>query len=193
MSSRTRSKSEGAKRRLHMDSDDEKIDDSVKDSPAKRGYLDGSASSFFSPQKKGKSETRSLITPIKKPSTKKVLTPGLDAEAEEEDIKPAPPIRKDQNRYVPEHLYKNLDYATSDLQNLSTGEQKAYRLITQYFNIPKDFEQSRRFGPWSGTCYEERVLAAYQVGQLKLIDSAVDICVSCGSEGHKKRDCPDLL
>ena len=36
---------------LTLDSDDEKIDDSVKDSPARRGYLDGSASSFFSPQK----------------------------------------------------------------------------------------------------------------------------------------------
>jgi hypothetical protein len=192
-----RTRSQDARRKLDLDYEDE-IDEKAGDGPT---------STFFSPRKKSKTgetsaTTSDLVTPQKKTKAKNIVTPGLDAEGEE-------PRRQDAKRqakkgptkaeptYVPTHLYKNVDYSSGDIENLSEGEKRAFKLVAQHFIIPSDFEQSsRRFGPYSGTCYEERVLAAYQVDQLEPIDAeagALEICVSCGNEGHKKRDCSDIL
>ena len=63
------------------------------------------------------------------------------------------------------------------------------------FVIPKGFENSRSFGPLSGSCFEERVISAYSNNLLEPKNAGVkiQICTSCASKGHKRDDCPELL
>ena len=52
------------------------------------------------------------------------------------------------------------------------------------------------FGHPAGTCFEERLIQAYNLGMLEPIDekdSGVRICSECASEGHKSVDCPTLI
>ena len=50
--------------------------------------------------------------------------------------------------------------------SLTTGQMNAYRFIRNHFNIPKDIELDSKFGPWSGICFEERIIRAYTLSQL---------------------------
>lgn len=63
------------------------------------------------------------------------------------------------------------------------------------YDIPAGFEHDREFGTHSGSSFEERLICAYQYGQLPLKEGATRrvLCSECGEEGHRNRDCAALL
>lgn len=102
--------------------------------------------------------------------------------------------KKDQ--YVPSYLHNNVDYKRKGKADLSDETLKAYELVEKHFHIPDGFENSRKYGPLSGTSFEERVISAYSLGLLepKTNESAnVAICSVCAVEGHRRSDCPTLI
>ena len=102
---------------------------------------------------------------------------------------------KKSSRYVPTAIYKNIQYSvrTDDsIMKLSVPRRLALTKILELVEIPDDFE-TRKFGPLSGTCWEERVLNCYDSGLLKSPGGKEIICTSCASEEHRRNDCPLLL
>jgi hypothetical protein len=99
----------------------------------------------------------------------------------------------------PDHIHVNIDYHHRGEITLTTGQMSAYRFIRNHFLIPRNIELDPDFGPWSGICFEERVLRAYALGQLlpkkpKRDDGAsLIVCLYCGEEGHKKDGCLKLI
>lgn len=101
-----------------------------------------------------------------------------------------------ESEYVPKYVHKNLDYRRKGQAKLSPTTLQVFQLVEEHFDIPKDIEQNRSYGPLSGTSYEERVIRTYTLGKLTSKDPAdanVTICTSCATVGHKRDDCPDLL
>mmetsp|Transcript_25373 Transcript_25373/g.54557 ORF Transcript_25373/g.54557 Transcript_25373/m.54557 type:complete len:236 (+) Transcript_25373:222-929(+) len=81
---------------------------------------------------------------------------------------------------------------------LDQGTLKAYRFIRNHFLIPRNIEADPKFGAHSGSCFEERVIRAYSLGQLKPKKSnksecSLLVCSYCGDEGHKRDGCLKLL
>ena len=142
-------------------------------------------------------------TPAKRPASgeKKLHTPGLLDAEDQPDHHPAYPRHHlgadfestEEETHVPHYLYKNLQYRREGETQLSTGARKAFNAIKVHYIVPQNFETSRLYGPWSGTCYEERLMSAYEVSQLQPKAETVELCCFCGEIGHLKRDCPDLL
>jgi len=98
--------------------------------------------------------------------------------------------------YVPTYIHKNLDYHRKGvaLDSLPPKTVKAFELITKHYIIPKNLEQSRSYGPLSGSTYEQRVISAYRLGKLEAIDEpAKIICTACVEIGHDRDDCPTLV
>ena len=100
----------------------------------------------------------------------------------------------------PYHIHESIDYHHRGEVTLSTGQMGAYRFIRNHFLIPRNIELDPDFGPWSGICFEERVLRAYTLGQLlpkkpkKGGDgSMLKVCTYCGNEGHKRDGCLELI
>lgn len=99
----------------------------------------------------------------------------------------------------PDHIHESIDYRHRGEVKLSTGQMGAYRFIRNHFLIPRNIELDPDFGPWSGICFEERVLRAYTLGQLlpkkpKRGDgSMLKVCTYCGTEGHKRDGCLKLI
>ena len=96
-----------------------------------------------------------------------------------------------------DHMYKSLDYRHRGELQLDQGSLKAYRFIRNHFLIPNDIENNEKFGPHSGQCFEERVIRAYTLGQLKAKKEyrgeSLLVCSYCGDEGHKRDACLKLL
>ena len=65
--------------------------------------------------------------------------------------------------------------------------------VQEDYSIPDDFELDKaRFGPLSGTTWEERVITAYYSRKLPLKHGRVErgwLCEECGGRGHLPRDC----
>jgi hypothetical protein len=100
------------------------------------------------------------------------------------------------SEYVPKYIHKNVDYRRKGEAKLSPSTLQVFQLVEEHFDIPKDIEQNRSYGPLSGTSYEERVIRTYTLGKLTAKDSAdadIAICTSCATVGHRRDDCPDLL
>jgi hypothetical protein len=100
------------------------------------------------------------------------------------------------SEYVPKYIYKNVDYRRKGQAKLSPSTLQVFQLVEEHFDIPKDIEQNRSYGPLSGTSYEERVIRTYTLGKLTAKDPAdadVAICTSCATVGHRRNDCPALL
>jgi hypothetical protein len=100
------------------------------------------------------------------------------------------------SEYVPKYIHKNLDYRVKGRAKLSPSTLQVFQLVEEHFDIPKDIEQNRSYGPLSGTSYEERVIRTYTLGKLTPKDPAdanIAICTSCATVGHRRDDCPDLL
>jgi len=100
--------------------------------------------------------------------------------------------------YKPGHMHSSLDYHHRGDLPLDQGKLKAYRFIRNHFLIPRDIEADPKFGTYSGSCFEERVIRAYTLGQLKpkkskLSASSLVVCSYCGEEGHARDDCPELV
>ena len=74
---------------------------------------------------------------------------------------------------------------------------KAYRFVREHYLVPRDIEADPKFGPYSGSCFEERVIRAYSLGQLEPKggggEDALLVCSYCGEVGHKRGGCPELL
>jgi len=163
---------------------------------------------FLTPERVNrKSETRehddlnNAVTPAKRPTSgeKKLYTPGLiDAEDEQQE-QPRQCLDTDfesaeREAYVPYYLYKNLQYKREGEESqLSSRARKAFNLIKEHYIVPQNFETSRFYGPWSGTCYEERLMAAYEVGLLQPEAEDIELCCFCGEVGHLRTNCSDLL
>ena len=102
------------------------------------------------------------------------------------------------------HIHASLDYHHRGEMLLDQGKLKAYRFIRNNFLIPSDIEENAKFGPHSGQCFEERVIRAYTLDQLKpkkshekitttSSSSSLFVCSYCGDQGHKRDGCLKLL
>ena len=105
---------------------------------------------------------------------------------------------KKKRLYEPGHIHSSLDYHHRGDLPLDQGTLKAYRFIRNHFLIPKDIESDPKFGSYSGSCFEERVIRAYALGMLKQKDESMDksdllVCSYCGDEGHQRDECSQLL
>ena len=106
--------------------------------------------------------------------------------------------KKKAKLYEPGYIHSSLGYHHRGELSLDHGTLNAYRFIRNHFLIPRDIETDPKFGPYSGSCFEERVIRAYSLGQLepkepKSGESLLSVCTYCGDEGHKRDDCLDLL
>ena len=99
--------------------------------------------------------------------------------------------------FVPTYIHKNLSYKREGEAALPSNVHKSFHLIKEHFSIPDDFEQNHEYGPLSGTCFEERVIRAYNLNLLRPKapkDSTLRICSNCAMlNDHKRVDCPELL
>jgi len=115
---------------------------------------------------------------------------GLYYHSNDESLKSS--MKLDQD-----HMYKSLDYRHRGELTLDQGSLKAYRFIRNHFLIPNDIENNEKFGPHSGQCFEQRVIRAYTLGQLKakkeFMGESLLVCSYCGDEGHKRDACLKLL
>lgn len=60
--------------------------------------------------------------------------------------------------YEPGHIHTSLDYHHRGELPLDQGTLRAYRFIRNHFLIPRDIEADPKFGAYSGSCFEVRVL-----------------------------------
>ena len=96
---------------------------------------------------------------------------------------------------TPVFLHKLLEYKRRGNAQLSDVQHKVVAFIERHFHVPEDFERSHKFGPLSGMCFEERLIAAYANELLEPRvatgnTSDLRICTNCGKHGHTKTDCP---
>ncbi|GMI23767.1 hypothetical protein TrCOL_g8648 [Triparma columacea] len=96
--------------------------------------------------------------------------------------------------YIPLSIYKNISYTprspTTHLL-LSPPRRVALAKVLEKCSIPADFE-TRKYGPLSGTNWEERVLTCYDNGMIGGEKKEL-ICTECGEIGHKKKHCVKLI
>lgn len=100
------------------------------------------------------------------------------------------------SEYVPKYIHQNLEYRRMGEAKMPEHRLKAFKLITDYFIIPSDLEQSRSHGPLSGSSFEDRVIQEYTLGKLATMDPSepkVEICTACAAVGHMQDDCPTLV
>ncbi|KAL9178760.1 hypothetical protein ACHAXT_003891 [Thalassiosira profunda] len=106
-------------------------------------------------------------------------------------------IRKNADGYdPPAHMQASLDYGRRGEVPFGQGTLKAYRFVRENFLVPLDIEADPKFGPYSGSCFEERVIRAYSLGQLEPkggVGEDALVCSYCGEEGHKREGCLELL
>ena len=92
-------------------------------------------------------------------------------------------------------LHKLLKYKRRGDAQLTDVQRTVMAFIERNFTVPEDFERSHKFGPLSGTCFEERLITAYANDQLEPRLAAADItklrmCTCCAKRGHAQTDCP---
>lgn len=77
-----------------------------------------------------------------------------------------------------------------------TNLQRVFEFISERFELPSDLEDAvSKFGPHSGTTFEERAYVAFRHGKLsrKTARKNVDakICLDCLSNDHWREACPE--
>lgn len=80
-----------------------------------------------------------------------------------------------------------------DRSKPTQAERKVLEHVLATYSIPEDFELNKsRYGPLSGTNYNQRLLTNYAMGTLPLKRGAVRTlhCAECGGTGHLRTDCP---
>jgi len=138
--------------------------------------------------KKRPSSTQELRSPTKKrQAVATVVTP--------EKATPSRVIEKDD--YSPSYVHKNVEYTTEGSSKVSETTRQVFAWIVDRYEIPRDLEQKRKYGPLSGSCYEDRVIQQYTLGKLKRLEEAPDeenkICSECAEVGHRRDECPTLV
>jgi hypothetical protein len=191
---------------------------SVLETPEKKHRLDDGVRPFFSPKGKrfvtpekdedeDEIETPAKLTPANTKKTKRDDDDDSDAVVYVPTYKLTPANSNKKKRkhddsdgdvvYVPTYIHKNLGYQRKGQASLSEKLQKTFALVEEHFAIPDDFEQNKfDYGPQSGTCFEERVVQAYNLSLLEPKDESsadVEICSHCVKMGHKKNECPVLI
>ena len=96
---------------------------------------------------------------------------------------------------TPVFLHKLLKYKRRGDAQLTDVQRTVMAFIERNFTVPGDFERSHKFGPLSGMCFEERLIAAYANEQLEPRLPTADIaelriCTCCAKHGHTQTDCP---
>jgi hypothetical protein len=121
--------------------------------------------------------------------------------------------------YVPTYVHKNVGYRSKSSCRNNEGADGAdpkikiiLDFIKTHFVIPSDFEGNRsKYGPLSGSSYEDRVIQAYTLGKLQRRENksksnnedtntpgtttttSLDICLQCVQIGHQRINCPTLI
>ena len=140
-----------------------------------------------------------LSSPSKRPRTtatkaKVIVTPEVSSKTRANSDSSTPATLADE--YVPTYLHKNLEYQRQgQKRGLPKSKIDAFGLVLEHFRIPEDLEQAQsKYGPLSGSSYEERVLQAYSLGKLKPKTDGVMmmICTACANVGHERDECPSL-
>mmetsp|Transcript_16255 Transcript_16255/g.26508 ORF Transcript_16255/g.26508 Transcript_16255/m.26508 type:complete len:187 (-) Transcript_16255:68-628(-) len=78
----------------------------------------------------------------------------------------------------------------------SLNNQKVFQYVFDNYHIPRDFDKNLKYGARSGLCHEERVVQAYENGQLKakhVGGKERKLCRTCGKSGHFHFACASLL
>lgn len=153
------------------------------------------ASQTIKDKKRAKTKSTAAATPNKGTTAGAALVTPAEATAQKKAEK------KDEGGdgiedYVPTYIHKNLDYHRKGMaaDSLPPKTLKAFELITKHYIIPRNLEQSRSYGPLSGSTYEQRVISAYRLGKLEAVDEpAAIICTACVEIGHDRDYCPSLL
>ena len=76
---------------------------------------------------------------------------------------------KDEN-YVPRSIYKNVNYkAKGENKTVSPSLLLAAKQVEAHCTIPEHFNfGSSRYGPLSGSCYEERLVSNFLSGKIEI-------------------------
>lgn len=165
------------------------------------------SSSFFSPKRSTKKAATVTPSPSAAKKRRSLLLEGETPKAKSKKKKQKLEEAKvsatttDEEPYVPTYIHKNVGYSSfgTATDRLTDGQKLAFNFVVEQYHIPSDFETNRKYGPLSGTSYEERVLAAYATNGLdpsEDADSALirkGICTFCGIVGHRRKLCPDLI
>ncbi len=200
----TMKRNANAKRRLFGEHTEEQGDIHARLPTSAASHDDHVVTILETPQKKQKSDHDFFSSPKGKP----VVTPDKvgddDVEVFSSPVKKArlselyspqkKVMKSKEETYVPTYVHKNLAYKRKGIASLPSKVKATFELVQDHYDIPVDFEQSRFYGPLSGTSYEERVISAYNLLLLEPKDGdPVQICSSCIKLGHKRNDCPDLI
>ena len=157
-----------------------------------------SRATYFSPTKATPSASTSalvVVTPDKTAATKH--HPHKKQKQTRHDEPEEPPK---QVLHVPYAIHKKVQYQQRGCATLSDTTVDVFQFVTAHYTIPSDLERNiLQYGPLSGTCYEVRVLEAYERNLLvpKLSDNntngTTSICTNCGTLDHVIDNCPQLL
>ena len=166
------------------------------------------SSSFFSPKRSTKKAATVTPSPSAAKKRRSLLLEGETPKAKSKKKKKQNPeeakvsaTTTDEEPYVPTYIHKNVGYSSfgTATDRLTDGQKLAFNFVVEQYHIPSDFETNRKYGPLSGTSYEERVLAAYATNGLDPSEDADStlirkgICTFCGIVGHRRKLCPDLI
>lgn len=178
----------GTKRRLEFD---EVADDSSIAVAAERRSKVAKTPAAARRDKTQTTILTSFSSPVSKQTDKrsKIVTPEEEKKQDDNDETAA-------RGFVPKYIHKNLSYYCQGDSKLDPITQSAFEQVMESHVIPQDLEQSRSYGPKSGSSFEDRVLAAYTLGQLTPRDDFQGdrrICTACAKKGHKRDACPTLI
>lgn len=121
-------------------------------------------------------------TPVKKRKFER-LTPAEEERQEEvhirskkrtTDLKDDGPSKK-LDFDVPFAINKLLEYARKGESTVSKSKSKLVTFIETHAEIPSDFEQHHKYGPKSGSTYEDRLIHAFIYELLPLSVEAEDV------------------
>jgi hypothetical protein len=193
----TKARQARAKRRLVLDDDQPSTGASASSSATPIVVVN---TILETPQKKrqrGDSDPYNVQTRLFSPTGKvAVVTPPKQVDEKGHETKRQGTTSSASSpAYVPTYIHKNLSYQRKGEASLSDTVRKTFQLVEMNFEIPEDFERNRRYGPLSGTCYEERSIRAYNLNLIepKEENADIEICSSCATLGHRRVDCPDLV
>ena len=186
------SENNSSRRRLEFSNEDgeEKVTNSNKKNKTTNAKEESSA---VTPDKGiEKFVTRSIFD-SKPKAARQLVTPQKDQESDFLYYESG----DEEDTFKPTYLHDNVEYHRRGDFALDCTTLKVYRFIRDNFCIPNTFETDHKFGPLSGSCFEERVIRAYSLGELEPRKGTTKcnllVCTYCGGEGHKKDSCRNLI